>query len=258
MNRNSMSGKALAISLCVVGVVATTFWFGSLGSRTEITPSRSAEPSKSQPSPIGRTTLKPVQPSDTKTDNQPGHGNGDRPMGEPDLCQKTPAGASEADGALPDKTTVFDDQYPGIANLDPDFLQALRDAATAAKKNKVVFYVASGWRSPAYQEQLFQEAIATYGSVAEASEWVAPPGKSLHVSGDAIDIDNSTAQAWLIKHGARYGLCQVYKNEPWHYELRPEAKDQGCPTMYADAAHDPRLTYGPVSSAVNRSDREGT
>jgi hypothetical protein len=32
---------------------------------------------------------------------------------------------TEADGALPDGVTVFDEQYPGVANLDPDLLQAL-------------------------------------------------------------------------------------------------------------------------------------
>ncbi|MDR1264485.1 MAG: D-alanyl-D-alanine carboxypeptidase family protein [Propionibacteriaceae bacterium] len=136
---------------------------------------------------------------------------------------------------------MFDSQHPGVTNLNPDFLQALRDAAAAAEKNGVVFYVASGWRSPAYQEQLLQDAITEYGSRAEASKWVAPPNKSLHVSGDAVDIDGSTAQTWLAEHGASHGLCPVYENEPWHYEFRPEAKDQDCPAMYADAAHDPRL-----------------
>ena len=38
-----------------------------------------------------------------------------------------------------------------------------------------------------------------------------------------------------------YGLCQIYGNEPWHYELRPEAIDRGCPPMYADPTHDPRM-----------------
>ena len=37
---------------------------------------------------------------------------------------------TEADGALPDGVTVFDDQFPGVANLDPDLLKALREAAT--------------------------------------------------------------------------------------------------------------------------------
>ena len=49
------------------------------------------------------------------------------------------------------------------------------------------------------------------------------------------------ATAWLSKHGARYGLCQIYRNEPWHDELRPSAVDHGCPRMYADPTHDPRM-----------------
>ena len=47
--------------------------------------------------------------------------------------------------------------------------------------------------------------------------------------------------AWLFRHGAEYRLCQIYRNEPWHYELRPEAIDVGCPSMYADPRHDPRM-----------------
>ena len=52
---------------------------------------------------------------------------------------------------------------------------------------------------------------------------MATPDTSAHVSGDAVDIGPSDAAAWLSEHGAAYGLCQIYGNEPWHYELRPEA-----------------------------------
>ena len=45
----------------------------------------------------------------------------------------------------------------------------------------------------------------------------------------------------LSEHGRAYGLCQIYGNEPWHYELRPEAIAHGCPAMYADPTHDPRM-----------------
>src|SRR5262245_50323394 len=38
----------------------------------------------------------------------------------------------EADGAIPHGTTVFDDEIPGVANLDPALLGALRQAATDA------------------------------------------------------------------------------------------------------------------------------
>ena len=57
----------------------------------------------------------------------------------------------------------------------------------------------------------------------EAARWVATPATSAHVSGDAVDIGHADAAAWLSKHGAEYGLCQIYRNEPWHYELRPDA-----------------------------------
>ena len=104
----------------------------------------------------------------------------------------------------------------------------------------VEFFVESGWRSPEYQDQLLREAVAEYGSEEEAARWVATADTSPHVSGDAIDIGHSDATAWLSEHGAEYGLCQIYGNEPWHYELRPEAVDHSCPPMYADPTHDPR------------------
>jgi zinc D-Ala-D-Ala carboxypeptidase len=146
-----------------------------------------------------------------------------------------------ADGAVPGGTTVFDEQVPGVANLAADLLAALREAATDAAGDGVEFYVDSGWRSRAYQERLLQEAVSKYGSEAEAARWVATPETSPHVSGDAVDIGPSDAAAWLSEHGAEYGLCQIYANEPWHYELRPDAVDHGCPAMYADPTHDPRM-----------------
>jgi D-alanyl-D-alanine carboxypeptidase len=147
----------------------------------------------------------------------------------------------EADGAVREGTTVFDDEIPGVANLDPALLGALRQAATAAADDGVALYVNSGWRSPEYQNRLLREAVSTYGSEAEAARWVATADTSPHVSGDAVDIGPLEATAWLSEHGAEYGLCQIYGNEPWHYELRPEAVDRGCPPMYADPTHDPRM-----------------
>jgi zinc D-Ala-D-Ala carboxypeptidase len=143
----------------------------------------------------------------------------------------------EADGAVPAGTTVFDDDVPGVANLDRALLGALRQAATEAANDGVEFVVDSGWRSRTYQEHLLHQAIAKYGSEAEAARWVATPDTSAHVSGDAVDIGPSDATAWLSAHGAEYGLCRIYRNEPWHYELRPDAIAHGCPAMYADAAH---------------------
>jgi D-alanyl-D-alanine carboxypeptidase len=148
---------------------------------------------------------------------------------------------TQGDGVLPDGVTVFDGEYPGIAKLDPALLRALRQAATDAAGDGIEFTVNSGWRSAKYQSQLLREAIAKYGSAKEAARWVATADTSAHVSGDAVDIGSMDATAWLSKHGAHYGLCQIYRNEPWHYELRAQAIDRGCPPMYADSAHDPSI-----------------
>ena len=137
--------------------------------------------------------------------------------------------------------TVFDDEFPAVANLAADLLQALREAATDAADDGVTFYVNGGWRSPEYQNQLLSEAVSEYGSEEEAARWVATADTSSHVSGDAIDIGLVDATEWLSEHGAEYGLCQIYSNEPWHYELRPEATDDGCPPMYTDPTHDPGM-----------------
>jgi hypothetical protein len=147
----------------------------------------------------------------------------------------------EAHGAIPKGTTVFDDRVPGVVNLDPDLLAALRKAATAAADDGVELFVNSGWRSPEYQDRLRRKAVAKYGSEEEAARWVATPEKSIHVAGGAADIGPPASAAWLSKHGAAYGLCQIYRNEPWHYELRPEAIENGCPPMLPDPSHDPRL-----------------
>ena len=144
-------------------------------------------------------------------------------------------------GKVPTGVTVFDVQYPAVAKLDPNLLAALRQAATDAADQHVEFFVISGWRSPDYQEQLLDEAVAKYGSRAEAARWVATPTTSPHVTGDAVDIGKTAATRWLSAHGAGYGLCQIYRNEPWHFELRSKAVRHGCPPMYADPTEDPRM-----------------
>jgi zinc D-Ala-D-Ala carboxypeptidase len=166
------------------------------------------------------------------------------PLDETDGVIVSPDGAvDEADGVIPDgaRVSVFDEEIPAVGRLDPDLLDALRRTATDAGADGVRLRVNSGWRSPEYQQQLLQDAVAEYGSQEEAARWVSTVETSAHVSGDAVDIGPFAAAAWLSEHGAAHGLCQIYGNEPWHYELRPEAVDVGCPPMYADPTEDPRM-----------------
>lgn len=140
-----------------------------------------------------------------------------------------------------DDRGVRDDHVPAATRLGPRLKAAFSDAAADAADDGVTLHITSGWRSRAYQAQLLREAVTTYGSRAEAARWVATPDTSPHVSGDAVDVGPTDAMSWLSQHGAAYGLCQIYANELWHYELRPSAEAQGCPDMYADPTQDPRM-----------------
>lgn len=183
-------------------------------------------------------------PSPAPTIGQQRRGAGAAPPTEAvasgDAAPDADGAVTAEDGVLPDGATAFDDQHPGVANLDPALLQALRAATAEAAATGVRLVVNSGWRSPEYQEQLFREAVAEHGSIEAAARWVAGADSSLHVSGDAVDIGGADARAWLAEHGAAHGLCQIYVNESWHYELRPDAAVSGCPAMYADTTQDPR------------------
>lgn len=184
----------------------------------------------------------PADPVVTTTVVRPRAADGSVAAGDDDIAEAWADGVVDGrDGVVPDDVTVFDDAYPGVANLDPDLLRAVRAAATAAADDGIAFYVHSAWRSPEYQAQLLGDAVAEHGSEGEAARWVARPDRSLHVSGDAIDIGGDEAREWVADHGAAFGLCRVYENEPWHVELRPAAVDEGCPAPYADPTEDPRL-----------------
>ena len=73
------------------------------------------------------------------------------------------------------------------------------------------------------------------GSVAAAAEFVATPDVSKHVTGQAIDIGPVEADRWLIANGRQFGLCQIYANEIWHFELVADANGN-CPPLLPNAA----------------------
>ena len=219
------------IKLTVVGLVAVATMIGTLACTTASSPARSFSETHAPGAPgnVPQSTLS--VPSFNVV-----------PRGELGRAKTTDDGAvTEADGALPDGVTVFDDGYPGIANLDPDLLQSLRDATRDAADGGVELTINSGWRSANYQNALLRAAVSEYGSEKEAARWVATADTSPHVSGDAVDIGSANGTTWLSEHGVEYGLCQIYRNEPWHFELRPQAIEGGCPRMYADPTRDPRM-----------------
>ena len=128
----------------------------------------------------------------------------------------------------------FDEHLPAIARLDPDLLAAVQAATTAATADGFVMVITSGWRSAELQQALLDAAVTKYGSLDEARKWVNTPERSTHVTGNAVDIGYTDANSWLSQHGARYGLCQTYANEMWHFELATEPGGV-CPPQLPDA-----------------------
>ncbi len=149
------------------------------------------------------------------------------------------AGAPHYSVRLVDDTiqmlSPWDVANPAVGNLEPALLIAVQQASAAAAAEGITMTITSGWRSPQFQQQLLDDAIATHGSLPAALQYVQPPERSRHVLGQAVDIGGYDADQWLIVNGAQFGLCQIYANEPWHFELAADAMGY-CPPLLATAA----------------------
>lgn len=121
------------------------------------------------------------------------------------------------------------------SSLFPIFDGMLLDFSNATGCREVL--VTSGFRTYAFQEDLFNSRVASQGEE-YASLYVARPGHSEHHAGLAIDMvifangqqyyfpDYEEAQ-WLIEHAPEYGFILRYTEEkqnitqcaaePWHY-----------------------------------------
>lgn len=141
---------------------------------------------------------------------------------------------SSREGYVPDPLSPFGDE-PAVARLDPVLLDALRQAASDAGAAGITLQVTGGWRSAQYQQLLLQRAVGTYGSIEAARQYVLPPTESKHVIGEAVDVGPADAHGWLSQYGSEYGLCQIYANEPWHFELAT-APGGTCPALISNAA----------------------
>ncbi|EHB54983.1 peptidase M15B and M15C DD-carboxypeptidase VanY/endolysin [Mycolicibacterium rhodesiae JS60] len=148
-----------------------------------------------------------------------------------------PPAVTAGDGSLADGQilTPFDVQNPAVGRLDPQLLTAIQQAAVAASADGITMTITSGWRSPEFQQRLLDSAIAQYGSFAAARQYVQTPEASKHVIGEAVDVGGVGADQWLMANGARFGLCRIYANELWHFELAADAAGN-CPPLLPNAA----------------------
>ena len=177
--------------------------------------------------PPASLAVPPTSPTETTDASAPA---------DPSLAIGT-AATDTFGGWLPDGVTLspFDVSNPVLALLDPLMLKAVQDAARAAEADGIGLRITSGWRSTGFQQRLFDDAVRTYGSVDIARQFVASPEVSKHVVGQAVDVGPVDADKWMIRNGPRFGLCQIYANEIWHFEL--VADEQGrCPPLKPNAA----------------------
>lgn len=149
---------------------------------------------------------------------------------------------------------LSEDFEPETAEADGGYLfdiravESLRALLQAGREAGLDLVITSGWRSWAYQEQLFEEKVERVmaetgldraGAEEIAAEEVARPGTSEHQLGLAVDIisnahpelDEDWAETeeakWLKAHCAEYGFILRYPPdkseitgitwEPWHF-----------------------------------------
>jgi zinc D-Ala-D-Ala carboxypeptidase len=148
-----------------------------------------------------------------------------------------PAATDTFGGWIPDGQSLspFDVSNPAVGQLDPALLNAVQQAARAAASQGIELRINSGWRSEGFQQRLFDDAVRTYGSADIARQFVASPEVSKHVVGQAVDVAPVDADKWLIRNGIEFGLCQIYANEIWHFELAVDPQGN-CPPLRPNAA----------------------
>ena len=156
-----------------------------------------------------------------------------------------------------------------ISGLNPEFRVGLgKMIASAPPEIQAQLKMMSAYRSPERQSQLWDAALKKYGSPEVARKWVAPPGKSNHNHGEAVDLRylDPAAQKWAHENAGQFGLAFPLANEPWHIEPasarggtpaggsygQPPQQDAGVIAALAKAAADPwvQKKYGPVIDAL--------
>lgn len=114
---------------------------------------------------------------------------------------------------------------------------ATRDAfvvmAAAAAREGIELLVDSGYRSAAYQRQIYQRKMGQGDDFYDIARGVAPPGYSEHMLGTTLDLvpskwsfSGTPADKWLRKNGGEFAFIQSYPQkselgftwEPWHWK----------------------------------------
>ena len=158
----------------------------------------------------------------------------------PDLSQANPKlPAAELPRRLQEIGT---DRYGRWLRLEPTTAAAFRRMYRAASTDGIHFDIVSAFRSPGYQAGIWQRKLAVGKRSLQALGKVsAPPGRSEHHSGRALDLASgpgpvlessfarTDAYRWLRQHAGQFGFVESYPRdntfgviaEPWHWCHHP-------------------------------------
>lgn len=150
------------------------------------------------------------------------------PLSLPDVPAADPDAAGPEGGTKCASDPSYFDEKP--TGLEENLVKAWRAVEKAANKDGVVVCLNDGKRSRAQQQATFDEYVTQYGEEV-AKQYVLPPDKSSHVTGNAIDVQPAAAFNWLRKTDGAFGLCRIYENELWHFEFQKSYAADGCPAL---------------------------
>ena len=148
---------------------------------------------------------------------------------------------------IANKTYIVPDTYnPG--GLTPECSAAFSEMRSAAARDGLSIFIASGFRSYGSQTAIYWGYVAKRG-METADTFSARPGHSEHQTGLAMDLNSisdyfgETAEGrWLAQHAHEYGFIlryprgksdiTGYKYEPWHFryigkEMAAEVYESG-------------------------------
>lgn len=151
------------------------------------------------------------------------------------------------------KELKFERFLIGKETINTSIINSLSRLFSEAEKNGFRFTLVSGYRSIAYQKNLFDQSVQRHRNAGYSLEqaqnmtlsYSQMPGSSEHHTGLAVDIidtaflndrqdlyddvDQLISQQWLINHAVDYGFILRYPKtkvnwtginyEPWHFRF---------------------------------------
>ena len=213
-------GMSCLLALLTAGFAVELSNVSSLRSRAQVAADAAALAAVSESSPYGNGLHK-VAARDYA------HANGAELIDC--LCEPGATAAQvrvQVEGVIAEARAVLDPEAIGPApvssnisaagGLHPSMEKAVeRLIHAAAGRVRVV----SGYRSTARQTELWEQALARYGSAEAADDWVARPGASMHERGLAVDLAGDLDLAVEVIGRLDLPLHRPLPNEPWHFEL---------------------------------------